>query len=249
MVRTSGPADHTAGQNSGADQPGPLSPAFDNNPAVGSTSVIGTGVPVENPNPATIQPTVIAMAAPIATMPILPAPPPRQTNADSALAGASGALIGTPSPAPDAGVAPPGDTGSVGAPPQSFGDALANHVLSMASAGHQETTLQLQPPQLGDLTVRIAVQGRDVSAWFGAAQPQVQQAVGQALDQLRLDLAGAGFNLAGAWVGADTSGTPRQFDTATMPGRRSGFAASAIGRAANDKADSPQRSSGVSIYV
>jgi hypothetical protein len=93
------------------------------------------------------------------------------------------------------------------------------------------------------------VQGRDVSAWFGAAQPQVQQAVSQALGQLRLDLAGAGFTLTGAGVGADMSGAQRQFAGTAAPARRSGFAPTAIERTTGDGAEPPRRSSGLSVYV
>ena len=132
--------------------------------------------------------------------------------------------------------------------PSSFGDAMVNHVLSMISTGHQEATLQLQPPQLGELTVRVAVQGRDVSTWFGAAQPQVQVAVSQALDQLRADLAGAGLNLAGAWVGADASGMRHETLVNAAPSRRPNFAPS-IDSSTVDDNDVGVHSSGVSVYV
>jgi flagellar hook-length control protein FliK len=134
------------------------------------------------------------------------------------------------------------------APP--FGDAVANHVFSMISAGHQEATLQLQPPQLGELTVRVAIQGRDVSTWFGTAQPQVQLAVNQALDQLRADLAGAGLNLSGAWVGADASSMQqRSFDTGAAPTRRPSFVAPSVDQVSVGNADPSRGSSGVNIYV
>jgi flagellar hook-length control protein FliK len=247
--RNDGPADQVAGQQSGADRPGPSLPDPGNSPAPAPANVAGTDAPVRNPPPATIQPAIAGIVAEGASAPVLPAPRTRQAGDASAVIGASSAAIGLTPPTPpsaSAGTAP-ADGGSPGGAP-SFGEALANHVLSMAAGGHQETTLQLQPPQLGELTVRVAVQGRDVSAWFGAAQPQVQQAVSQALDQLRLDLAGAGFNLAGAWVGADTSGTPRQSGAASVPARRAGFAAPGIDRT-NDGADPARRSSGVSVYV
>jgi flagellar hook-length control protein FliK len=183
-------------------------------------------------------PTVIVMPRPAAaTTPQLAANPP-----------AIGATTAAPAAAPSS---PPAVAATAPAGPgATLGNALAGHVMSLISTGRQEATLQLQPPQLGDMTVRIAVQGRDVSAWFGTAQPQVQAAVTQALGQLRLDLAGAGLNLAGAWVGADASGTQRQaFEGSTGAARRPGFAAPTIEHAASDTADRPNRASGVNIYV
>jgi hypothetical protein len=182
-------------------------------------------------------------------------------NADQAaapkapLANVIDATAGTP-PLSPSGAAPAtvagptgGDTSAFGAP-TGFGDTIATHVMSMISSGRQEATMQLQPPQLGELTVRVSVQGRDVSTWFGAAQPQVQVAVSQALEQLRTNLAGAGLSLAGAWVGADTSTMQqRMFDSDATSARRPGFAVPSAGGAAVDTIDPSHPSSGVSIYV
>lgn len=132
---------------------------------------------------------------------------------------------------------------------ESFADALANHVMSMVSTGGHEVTLQVQPPQLGEITIRIAVQGRDVSTWFGAAQPQAQVAVGQALDQLRSDLAGAGLNLAGAWVGADTSNMRQMpFAPANSTSRRGSFVATVENSSVSGN-ETDNRLSGVNVYA
>jgi hypothetical protein len=58
--------------------------------------------------------------------------------------------------------------------------------------------------------VRVAVSGRDVSAWFASPQPQVQSAISAAMGQLQTDLGNAGYNLSGAWVGADASSAQQQ---------------------------------------
>lgn len=57
--------------------------------------------------------------------------------------------------------------------------------------------------------MRLVVSGRDVSAWFDSPQPQVQQAIGQGIGELRADLAAAGYDLSGAWVGGQ-AWTPRE---------------------------------------
>jgi flagellar hook-length control protein FliK len=87
---------------------------------------------------------------------------------------------------------------------------LSKQVMGMITSDGGEAVLRLHPPELGELTVRVMVEGRNVSAWFDSPQPQVQQAVSQALGQLRSDLGGAGYNLSGAWVGADASGQRRR---------------------------------------
>jgi hypothetical protein len=175
---------------------------------------------------------------------------PNQTIV-AAVDGTAGVSAPTPSgAAPAAVTVTANDQANSGAgTATSLGTAVANHVMSMLSSGRQEATLQLQPPQLGELTIHVAVQGRDVSTWFGAAQPQVQLAVNQALDQLRADLAGAGLNLANAWVGADASSMRQQsFAAAAVPTRRPGFRAPSADGAAAENTE-VRRSSGVSIYV
>jgi Flagellar hook-length control protein FliK len=148
---------------------------------------------------------------------------------------------------------PTGTTAVLGGPANgvsdSFADALANHVMSMVSTGGHEVTFQLQPPQLGEMTIRIAVQGRDVSTWFGAAQPQAQVAVGQALDQLRSDLAGAGLNLAGAWVGADTSNMRQMSFAPANPTPRRGSFVAAVENSSVSGNETDNHLSGVSVYA
>jgi hypothetical protein len=89
--------------------------------------------------------------------------------------------------------------------PAGLAEQLAHHVIRSVENGGREVVLQLHPPELGELTVRVLVNGRDVSAWFGSPQIPVQQAINQAIGQLHADLGNAGYNLNGAWVGADAS--------------------------------------------
>lgn len=104
---------------------------------------------------------------------------------------------------------------------QPLTNALGTQILSMVAAGRNQVTVHLTPPDLGTLTVHVEVQSRDVSAWFASPQPQVQQAVNDALAQLHGSLSGAGLNLSGAWVGADVSGGGNGRPAATpLPTRR-----------------------------
>jgi flagellar hook-length control protein FliK len=77
--------------------------------------------------------------------------------------------------------------------------------------------MRLHPPELGDLTIRVTVSGHDVSAWFTSPQPEVQNAISAAIGQLQTDLGTAGYNLNGAWVGADASGAQQQSAQAPTP--------------------------------
>jgi flagellar hook-length control protein FliK len=89
-------------------------------------------------------------------------------------------------------------------------EQVAGHVVRLAASGLREMVMQLHPPELGEVTVRLVINGRDVSAWFGSPQPQVQIAITDGIGQLQTGLDGAGYNLNGAWVGADASGTGGQ---------------------------------------
>lgn len=151
----------------------------------------------------------------------------------------------TPTPMADA------PTGSaVPATPETLGDSVSRQVMGMIATGGHEATLRLHPPELGDLTVRVVVAGRDVSAWFGSPQPQVQQAISHAFDQLRSDLGGAGYNLTGAWVGADSSGMQRRPGAAPPPPPAARAAPSVPSVAATGAAaPTLPASSRVSVYV
>ena len=108
--------------------------------------------------------------------------------------------------------------------------------------------LQLHPPELGDLTVRVLVNGRDVSAWFASPQIQVQQAITQAIGQLHTDLGSAGYNLNSVSVGAD-AWSPRERDNSSpLPQQQRGAANRSR---VEESPGSPTLSatSGVSIYV
>ena len=153
------------------------------------------------------------------------------TSAASASSGITSAASGVTGGA-DAGVA----------------NQLSGQVIRLlANSGH-EAVVRLHPPDLGEVTVRVAVSGRDVSAWFGASQPAVQQTISLGLGQLHADLGNAGYNLSGTWVGADTSGFGARDGSAqqrpTIPPAIAAASPVPIGAPAGRSSNA-----GVSIYV
>ena len=142
-------------------------------------------------------------------------------------------------------LAPAGADPSAGAP---ISDQVAGHLIRLVSSGSREMVMRLHPAELGDVTVRVAVSGHDVSAWFTSSQPQVQSAISAALGQLQADLGNAGYNLNGAWVGADASNAQQQGSNLPPPPTRPTIAASAIALPSAAAAARPV-SSGLNIYV
>ena len=153
-----------------------------------------------------------------------------------------------------------GNTASAGSPvgnspasaaanlsPTDLSAQLFHHVVGSAEAGGREVVLQLHPPELGDLTVRVLVTGRGVSAWFASPQIPVQQAISQAIGQLQTDLGNAGYNLTGAWVGAD-AGSTRERDARSLVPQQRGAVDSPSSEGSTGL-PTLSAASGVSIYV
>lgn len=174
---------------------------------------------------------------------------PVAASPDSAAATSAVASSGT---APEPLTASPGITptatpdGAVSA--AAVSDQVAAHLVRLVSSGSRDMVMRLRPPELGDLTVRVAVNGRDVAAWFASPQPQVQSAISAAIGQLHASLGDAGYNLSGAWVGGDAAGAQQQNAGAPAPARAGGVAAPVS--AAPATAAVPRSStSGLNIYV
>ncbi len=128
-------------------------------------------------------------------------------------------------------------------------DQLFRHVVGSIGNPGSEVVLHLNPPELGDLTVRVLISGRAVSAWFGTPRVEVQQVISQALGTLQADLGNAGYTLGNAWVGADAFGTSERGGRGPrMPEQRANTEAEAE---ASPASVDPIRSfgSGVSVYV
>jgi flagellar hook-length control protein FliK len=146
---------------------------------------------------------------------------------------------------PTAAAAAPGNVGDLpGA--GAVSDQIAGQVVRMLSSGSQEAVMRLYPPELGEVTVRVAVSGHDVAAWFGSPEPHVQTAISAAIGQLQADLGNAGYNLNGAWVGADTSGAHSQSASQPQLASRTPAAASSPPPLGGGRL---QSASGVNIYV
>ncbi len=129
----------------------------------------------------------------------------------------------------------------------SISDQISGRLVQLVSSGSRDMVMRLHPPDLGALTVQVTVSGRDVSAWFASPHPEVQNAISAGMGQLQTDLGNAGYNLNGAWVGADASGAQRQAANplAPPPSRAS---SAAVFAAAPATAARPS-TSGLNIYV
>jgi hypothetical protein len=146
-----------------------------------------------------------------------------------------GAVTTSPAPAPEL------------ASPGGVSDQVAAHLVRLVSSGSRDMVMRLRPPELGDVTVRVAVTGRDVSAWFASPQPQVQNAITAAIGQLQTTLGDAGYNLSGAWVGGGAADAQQERSSPPTPAASRVLSAAAAipsGAAAQIPA-----ASGLNIYV
>jgi flagellar hook-length control protein FliK len=103
-------------------------------------------------------------------------------------------------------------------------EELGAHLTWMAHKGIESGSLQVTPPDLGPIEVRIAVHDAQASVWFGAAHADTRAALEQALPRLRELFASQGLALADAGVfrepprqqqpppGAPTSSEQREVD-------------------------------------
>ena len=137
---------------------------------------------------------------------------------------------------------------ALNAAPAALSEQLFRQVMGSIENGAHEVVLRLHPSGLGDLTIRLAVSGREVSAWFATPQTQVQQAISEAIGQLHSTLGIAGYTLAGAWIGNDASNqrAPREQPPAPSPARQ------AVANAPLELTSTTPISSsstGVSVYV
>jgi flagellar hook-length control protein FliK len=172
---------------------------------------------------------------------------PISTTADAGSSVAASANVSGPtslSPSQATSSAPTADA----ATPSPVGDQITGQVVHMVTVRSHDVVMRLQPPELGDLLVRVAVNGRDVSAWFASPHPVVQTAISEAIGQLQSDLSNAGYNLNGAWVGGDPADTNRRgSNTAGPSGQPATAATSSVSNLAATTA--PAVSSGLNLYV
>jgi flagellar hook-length control protein FliK len=164
------------------------------------------------------------------------------------LAAATAATAGTGTPPAAPATADPSSGSAAALSPRDIPDQLLGSVMHSMQNPDQDVTLRLHPPELGDLTIRVTVSGREVSAWFGTPQAQVQQVISQAIGQLHTDLGNAGYDLVGAWVGADASDPRERNSRLPSPQQRDPIAAAAT-LTSPAVAQTASAGPGVSIYV
>jgi flagellar hook-length control protein FliK len=111
--------------------------------------------------------------------------------------------------------------------------ALGQKVVWMVAGGQQSATLTLNPPDLGPLQVVLSVSNSEATVNFAAAQPEVRQALQDAVPKLREMLGDAGIQLGQANVSA---GTPNNQQPGYGDGRQTSRGS---GQAIDEDADTP----------
>jgi flagellar hook-length control protein FliK len=120
---------------------------------------------------------------------------------------------------------------------QDWNQALGQKVVWMVAGAQQSASLTLNPPDLGPLHVVLNVTNSHATATFTAAQPEVRQALENAMPKLREMLNDAGIQLGQANVGA---GMPNNQQSGHHGGRQSSGRASA-GNGIDDGGVTPAR--------
>ena len=84
--------------------------------------------------------------------------------------------------------------------PESFSTSMATHLRVMKSDGVSEARLQLNPAELGRLSIQIASQDSEVKVSFMVESQQAKQVIENAMPRLRELLDGAGLDLTDSGV-------------------------------------------------
>ncbi len=101
-----------------------------------------------------------------------------------------------------------------------WGQDLGSRVLWMVNQHHQEADIRLNPPHLGPLEVRVAMQHDQASVTFASAHGAVREAIEAAVPRLRELLGQNGVQLAQVNITQQSFSEQRGKDRA--PGSRSG---------------------------
>jgi flagellar hook-length control protein FliK len=113
-----------------------------------------------------------------------------------------------------------------------MGDRLA----WVARNGMSSATLQVNPPQLGPIEVRIQMSGDQAAVSFAAVQPQTREAIQQALPALASSFAAQGLSLGQTSVGRDNQ--PQQSRADGSSGNNANRGTDAIGAVSVDNTSS-----------
>ncbi|NVK42670.1 MAG: flagellar hook-length control protein FliK [Oceanospirillaceae bacterium] len=94
----------------------------------------------------------------------------------------------------------------------SWGHAVGERLVLMSAGGVQVAEIQLDPPELGSLHVRLQVQHDQVSLNISSPHAQVREALEQQMPRLREMLAEHGLDLGSSTVADDSGRRGRQAD-------------------------------------
>lgn len=134
---------------------------------------------------------------------------------------------------------------SLNAPMQQMGrwaNELGDRLAWVANNRFGAATLQVNPPQLGPIEVRILMSGDQATVSFAAVQPQTREAIQQALPVLATSFASQGLSLGQASVGRDH--LPQQGGqggSTGSSGGQSGLTATAVGSVESSAGSNPTR--------
>lgn len=98
-----------------------------------------------------------------------------------------------------------------------WGPELAGRVSLMLKNGTQEASLQLNPPELGRLDIRIVTEGDQARVQFSVQNPEARDVIEQSMPRLREMLEQSGLQLAGSDV-ADQSESRQSPDSSAASG-------------------------------
>ncbi len=96
-----------------------------------------------------------------------------------------------------------------------WADELGGQLTWMAQHGIGTASIQISPPELGPIEVRVSVHGTQASVWFGAAQADTRSALEQALPRLHQLFGAQGLALADAGVSRESPRQQREASAAT----------------------------------
>ena len=212
-----------AAKSVGADLEMPVAPADRNRPPV-----------VE----ALKSPTAADQAKPVAAEPLAAATAVATAASDAPISGATPlahntAAAGTPSSTRID--TPVGNRG--------WDSEFAQKVVLLANRHEGRAELNLNPPQLGKVEIKISVNGDQSSATFVSASPAAREALEQALPRLREMMAEAGISLGQASVSAESA--QRGQDEAPTAGRDGRGSGAEAPKAAETAAQWVRRSNGL----
>ncbi|GGI71636.1 flagellar hook-length control protein FliK [Shewanella hanedai] len=89
---------------------------------------------------------------------------------------------------------------------QRFSPVMKQQLITMVSQGIQHAEIRLDPPELGQLMVRIQVQGDQTQVQFHVAQHQTRDLIEQAIPRLKELLSEQGMQLVDSQVSQDNRG-------------------------------------------